>query len=292
MNVGPSADETFDEATNPRPQGNWDPRIRVVADFGTTKVLGGMGTYSQPPAMREILADEGPSLALERAAMVSVGVEQEVAPDTQIGVTLYTNAQENLIVGRDDLFRFDRTALVAGDHFIPFANTGIGRAYGCEIFGTLLTEERIVWVAVSLARALRRDLPDEAWHPADSDQPVNVTLIGSQAFGKWRIGLRGRYASGVAMTPVTGSVYALDLQTWYPLYGEPFSARAPAFWSIDLRMDREWWFDKWKLSFYTEVMNATNHTNVEIPLWSEDFSHLDPVTGLPILPVIGVKGSW
>jgi hypothetical protein len=175
---------------------------------------------------------------------------------------------------------------------MPFANTGIGRSYGCEIFGTMLTEERIVWVAVSLARALRRDLPDEEWHPADSDQPVNVTLIGSQAFGKWRVGLRGRYASGVAMTPVTGSVYALDLQTWYPLYGEPFSARAPAFWSIDLRLDREWWFDKWKLAFYTEVMNATNHTNVEIPLWSEDFSHLDPVTGLPILPVIGVKGSW
>lgn len=292
MNIGPSSSDTFDETSNPRPQGSWDPRIRVVADFGTTKLLGGMGTYSQPPAMRELLSREGAGLQLEHAAQISFGVEQEVAPDTRVGVTLYDHAQENLIVGRDDLFRFDRTALVSGDHFFPFVSTGIGRSYGAEVFGTMITDERILWLALSLSRAVRRDLPQEDWHPANSDQPINLTLIGSQRFGKWRIGVRTRYASGVAITPINGAVYAVDLQTWVPLYGEPYSERAPSFFSVDVRLDREWWFDKWKLEFYTEVQNATNHTNVEIPGWSEDYSRMQPVTGLPILPVLGVKGTW
>ncbi|MEQ1567139.1 MAG: TonB family protein [Myxococcota bacterium] len=290
MNLGaPSGDE---DTTDPRGQGVLDPRMRVVANLGTTKILGGIGLYSQPPAMRELLSPEGSALKLERAAQLSVGVEQGLGPDGKLGVTLYTNAQENLIVGRDDLFRFDRTSLVAGTHFIPFVSTGIGRSYGAELFGTYLTDERILWVALSLSRAVRRDLPSEDWHPASSDQPVNLTVIGSQALGKWRLGVRARYASGVAITPVAGAVYASDLQTWLPLYGEPFTDRAPAFFALDVRMDREWWFDRWKLSFYTEVQNATNHLNVEIPGWSEDYSQLQPVTGLPILPVLGVKASW
>ncbi|MEQ1502438.1 MAG: TonB-dependent receptor [Myxococcota bacterium] len=269
-----------------------DPRLRVVADLGTTTVLGGVGWFSQPPAMRELLADEGPSLGFERSRQVSLGVEQGIGPDAKVGVTVYYNTLWDLIVGRDDLFRFDRTALVPGDNFIPFTNAGVGEAYGVELHSTWTTETRILWASLSLARATRQDLPSEAVRPSDADQPVNLTLIGSQAVGRWRFGARFRYASGPAVTPIETAVYATDLQTWVPLYGEPYSDRVPAFYALDLRIDRDWRFRSWALSLYTEVQNATNHANVEIPSWSEDFSQLVPVTGLPVLPVIGVKATW
>lgn len=280
------------DATNALPDGVFDPRLRVVADLGTTRLTGGIGLFSQPAAMRELLAVEGPSLGLERSRQASVGAEQEIGPDAKIGLAVYQHTLWSLVIGRDDLFRFDRTALVPGDNFIPFVNTGIGRSYGVELHATWITPERILWLSLSLSRATRRDLPTEEWHPATADQPVNLNLIASQALGRWRVGGRARYASGPAITPVSGTVYVTDLQTWVPLYGEPWSERAPAFFALDLRVDREWRLRRWSLSTTLEVQNATNHRNVEIPSWNEDYSELEPVTGLPVLPVLGVKATW
>lgn len=280
------------DASNALADSVLDPRLQLVARFGTTRLLGGVGLFSQPAAMRELLAEEGPSLTLERARHASIGAEQDLGPDAKVGIAVYQHELWNLVIGRDDLFRFDRTALVPGDNFIPFVNTGVGRAYGVELHATWATEVRILWLSLSLSRAFRRDLPSEEWHPATGDQPVNLTLIASQALGKWRVGGRFRYASGPALTPVVGTIYATDIQTWLPMYGEPYSDRSPAFFALDLRIDREWWFRQWRMSLYTEVQNATNHRNVEIPGWNEDYSKLQPVTGLPILPVLGVKATW
>lgn len=281
-----------DLGNNPAMDVTLDERASLVATFDGTKLLAHAGTYSQPPASRELLGANGPSLTLERSTQVSVGIDQRLFGDAHLGVTLYHSWLRDLIVGRDDVFRFDRTTLVPGSRYIPFVNAGAGRTFGAEIFGRWETDARIVWLAVSLSRAFRRDLPEDEEHPALSDQPVNATLIVSQALGRWRVGGRLRYVTGPPTTPVLATVYSTDLQTWVPLYGEAYSERAPSFFSLDLRVDREWWYPKWKLAVYAEVQNATNHTNVEIPGWSEDFSEPRPVTGLPVLPVIGARAQW
>lgn len=269
-----------------------DPRLRLVCTFGQTTLLAGLGMYSQPPALREILSLEGPSLTFERSRHASIGASQKIGPDLTVKATVYHHTLNGLISGRDDLFRFDRTVLVPGDNFHPFVNAGTGTAYGFELHGVLNTEEHLAWLALTLSRATRRDLPDEPIRPADADQTVNLILIGSRVLGKWRLGGRARYTTGPVLTPVVGTIYATDLQTWVPVYGEPYSDRAPGYFALDLRVDREFWFRKWQLKFYTEVLNATNHKNVEIPSWNEDYSQLQPVTGLPILPVLGVQAKW
>lgn len=288
VDLGPDGDV----GNNPRIDWVLDRRFGAVGTFGGTKLLVNAGTYSQPPAARELLAVNGPSLTLEKSTQLSVGFDQRVLGDAHVGLTVYHSWLRDLIVGRDDVFRFDRTTLVPGSRYIPFVNAGVGRAFGAELFGSWVTDERIVWLALSLSRTFRTDLPEEEPHPAAYDQPVNATFILSQAFGKWRLGTRARYVTGPPLTPVVSTVYSTDLQTWLPIYGEPYSARAPSFFSLDIRVDREWWYNKWRLSFYTEVQNATNHRNVEVPGFSEDYSEDRSVTGLPILPVLGVKASW
>jgi TonB family protein len=289
VDLGPTS---VDDPNNPVMDWVVDARLRAVGTFGATRVLVNAGQYSQPPGLRELLSENGTSLTLERSTQVSAGVQQRVLGDASVGITVYHSSLDQLIVGRDDVFRFDRTTLVPGERYIPFLNAGTGRAYGAELFGNWITDERIVWLAVSLSRSLRRDLPDEEVAPSASDAPVNATFIVSQAFGKWRLGARTRYTSGAPLTPVTATVYSSDLQTWVPIYGDPYSARAPAFFSLDLRVDREWWFDKWRLASYLEVQNATNHRNVEIPGYSEDYTEEQSVTGLPILPVFGLRATW
>lgn len=269
-----------------------DPRARAVLDLGPTSFTATAGRYSQPPASRELLSVEGPTLGMEQAESVSAGVDQRLGPDAKLGVTAYAQRTHDLVVGREGIFRFDQTTLSPFDDFEPFANDGTGRSFGVEVFGALTTDERILWLAATISRSFVTDRPWLEEHPAESDQPVNLTLIGSQQFGHWRVGARTRYATGPSMTPVLGGVYATDLQAWLPIYGDPYSDRAPSFFAVDIRIDREWWFRSWKLAFYTEVQNATNHVNVEVPGWSEDFSELEPVTGLPIFPALGVKATW
>ena len=117
-------------------------------------------------------------------------------------------------------------------------------------------------------------------------------LIASEAIGKWRLGFRSRVVSGPPITPVDAAVYSVDEQAWLPQFGEPFSARAPPFFALDVRVDRAFVTRRSTIDLYAEIQNITNYKNVEIPDWSEDYSRLQPVYGLPTFPAIGVKVTW
>lgn len=50
--------------------------------------------------------------------------------------------------------------------------------------------------------------------------------------------------------------------------------------------------DTWTLSTYLSLVNATNRVNVEANQYSFDYSEQAGVRGIPILPILGLKGSW
>ncbi|MEZ4235805.1 MAG: TonB family protein [Myxococcota bacterium] len=241
-----------------------DPRLRARLDLGHTEVLGGVGLFSQPPAMRELLAREGPSLGFERSRQATLAVTQQLGVDAKVGVAVYHNQLTGLIVGRDELFRFDRTTLVDATHFDPFLNAGVGRALrhraaqhldhaAARAVGVGVAVARLPHRPAHRARAPRRRRPARQRHP--HRQP-GARPVAPPA--------RARYATGPALTPVAGAMYSTDLQQWLPICGDPYSDRAPAFFALDLRVDRTFRFRTWKLEMYTEVQNATNHRNVEI----------------------------
>jgi hypothetical protein len=65
----------------------------------------------------------------------------------------------------------------------------------------------------------------------------------------------------------------------------------PDFHQLDLRIEKEWDFEVWKLAAYLEARNAYNHKSVEGVSYNYDYSERKDVEGLPILPVIGVRGE-
>jgi hypothetical protein len=69
--------------------------------------------------------------------------------------------------------------------------------------------------------------------------------------------------------------------------------RLGAYARLDLRADKDWAFQKWKLTLYGEVLNVTNHYNGRFAYESG----IDPATGralvktlqgLPITPTAGL----
>jgi len=77
-----------------------------------------------------------------------------------------------------------------------------------------------------------------------------------------------------------------------PLYGAVNSLRLPAFAQLDVRIDKVWVFDNWSLDLYLDVQNVTSTRSVEGTSYSYNYAQKAQFEGLPIVPILGVKGTW
>ena len=149
------------------------------------------------------------------------------------------------------------------------------------------------WVAYTLSRAERRDEPGEDFRLFDFDQTHILTVVAS---GKlpWglELGIRFRYVTGNPETPVERAVFDADTGVYSPVYGAANTTRVPDFLQLDVRLDKEWLFDTWRLLTYIEIQNATNRMNPEGLRYNYDYSESDVVGGLPIIPGFGIKGVF
>jgi hypothetical protein len=58
-----------------------------------------------------------------------------------------------------------------------------------------------------------------------------------------------------------------------------------------VRIDKTWEFSAWKLTAYLDVRNVYNRKNPESQVYNFDYSKSSPISGLPILPILGVRGE-
>ena len=70
------------------------------------------------------------------------------------------------------------------------------------------------------------------------------------------------------------------------------SSDRPAFFRMDLRVQKIWprkWVD-WML--YLAVYNATNRANPFIATYNYDYSELIDIASLPIIPTLGIEAKY
>lgn len=61
---------------------------------------------------------------------------------------------------------------------------------------------------------------------------------------------------------------------------------------LDLRIDREWIFDGWRLSAYLDVSNVYNHLRATSYNYDFNYGQREAVTTFPIFPALGVRGGF
>ena len=83
-----------------------------------------------------------------------------------------------------------------------------------------------------------------------------------------------------------------DQQLYDPIYGATNAGRLPTFQQLDLRVDRVFLFDRWMLALYLDVQNVLDHTNQEGVIVDYRYRTQIVVPDIPILPTIGVRGSF
>lgn len=181
--------------------------------------------------------------------------------------------------------------LVISDTETTYSNHGEGRIHGIELQGKYNIDSWNWILAYTFSQSFRNS-PGEDEFPAEFDQTHNLNLISSYKKGNWVYGARLRYITGSPFTPITGSFYDANNDIYIPKRGEFFSERKGDFIQLDFRVDRKWIYDTYILSAYLDLQNLTSQKNEESLMYSYDYKESQKISGLPLIPSLGIKGEF
>jgi hypothetical protein len=198
---------------------------------------------------------------------------------------------------------------IFGDEALLSISTG--EAYGFELLGRVKEFRKINLVfSYTFVRSQFQDL-DSRNIPSSWDNKHLFNLTATKKFASnWDIGLKWRFVGGAPYTPYDyeKSSYkaAWDLLgQGYLDYSQFNSLRLSAFHQLDIRIDKQYFFNNWSLMLYADVQNVYNHQADQPPLLiretdSEGLPVTDPSNPLKyslkyientsgtVLPTIGI----
>jgi TonB family protein len=294
-------------------------RFDIVPGFPRTTIKGGAGLFTQPPQFNEVTPPLGdPTLVSNRATQYSLGVEQELTKQVEVSVEGFYKQLDSLV----------RTGLASTTDLRSYKNDGTGYVVGAETLLKYKADDRFFgWLAYTLSRSTRVDGPGATERLASFDQTHIMTILGSYKLG-WGLefGARFRLVSGNLVTPTVcnsaGGQYRLQINSaadgsppsygYVPVcdpkrinalfhapsgaytqipFGTTASERLPMFHQLDLRLDKRWQFKSWQLSAYIDVQNVYNNANTEGLQYNFNYTARQNISGLPILPSLGLRGE-
>jgi hypothetical protein len=275
-------------ALAPRASARWDVTRRLA--FTTA-----YGSYHQAPEPEELSAVFGtPDLALSRSTHITAGESLRVTESLTVDVVAFDKRMKDLVV---------RSRLPNPVQARSLTQNGEGHSYGLQL---LVRQELwkgfFGWASYAISKSERRFEGDAIWRAFDFDQPHVFSLVVSQEIAGWGFGARFRAASGNPRTPVIGSVYDARSDRFDPAFGSQNTLRVPAFWQLDLRVDRTFALGRpaltetgeagpalARLVVFADLQNVTSRSNAEEIIYSADFRRRGIITGLPFIAVLGAR---
>ncbi len=273
----------------------FDPRFAAFYELTPKLMLkASAGLYHQPPTPEKLTKKFGnPNLTEEASVQYAAGLEYKFLDRWDLDLQgYYKNLYAEATASNQLVTAAQQSAFGA----VPFRNTGRGYAYGAELLLRRAPSDGLFgWLAVSLGQAWRQAAPGEPYVQSALAQRYNITGVVSYKVAKWDMdfGVRMRLTDGNPYTTYVGHIYDVDSDN---MLGIPSlnrrSERRPPFFQMDVRVDKQWVFEKWILNAYLDLLNATYRQNREGESWNYDFTAYKPVTGLPIFPAFGIKGEF
>ena len=264
----------------------WLPNPRLSAAFRATRKLtltAGAGIYGQPPSVEDLSPVFGnPNLSGSTAVHMSGGGSYKLTGTMALEVIGFYKRLYDLAA---------RSGLQSPPEGQSLLQTGIGRTYG----GQMLLRQELAkgffgWLTYSLIRSERKDRDTSNWRLFDYDQTHVFAVLASYEISRgFQAGARFRYTTGAPRTEVTGAYFNSEDQRYEPIYGAQNAIRLPAFYSLDIRIEKSFVFRRLKFNAFADVQNITNRKNPEEIIYSANFSQRDYISGLPVLAIAGVR---
>jgi hypothetical protein len=268
----------------------FDPRVSAIYSITSQwRVKGGVGVFSQPPDPPQVIKGFGnPDLLYNKAIHYSFGFEHDFNDEYSFNIEGFYKRLYDRPVVPDSPTTLTQAAVEQP----PYVSDGIGRVKGLEIAARKQAKGRwFGFLSYTLMKSERKD-GDGPWRAFNYDQRHILSLAGNVLLGRgWETGGALRIVTGIPRTPVTGATQYLDTDFWQPTDGKLNSARAPTFNRLDVRVEKKWVFDSWRIALYLDVQNVYNRRNPEGVTYQYNFKRSAPIRGLPIIPVLGLRGE-
>ncbi len=269
-----------------------DPRF--VARYILKKTLtlkGYVGEFSQPPQPEAVDQRFGnPNIKNEHATHFGLGYEWRPDHLWSIDSEIYYERRRGLVVFTDKIIHNPDNTFT----YVNFENTGRRTSMGFEILiKREISARAFGWLSYTFSRSRQQHDPDDDYDPTAFDQPHVLNAVASYKPGKgFELGARFQLASGRPDTPVIGSTYNADTGSYEPVTGEARSVRTPTFRQLDVRVEKVWLYNTWSLGLYLDIINVANFKNVEGTQYDYRYRESAPITSFPILPTLGLRGTW
>lgn len=257
-----------------------EPRLGLEWDWDERTLLtAGWGRHNQMPTGQQISHKFGnPRLEHLRADHSVLGIAKKLDDDWSWKAETYYKKFSHLVIS---------------DTLLNYINGASGKAYGAEL---LIKKDGVSkltgWLAVSLSRSERQnDISGEAFR-FQYDQPLNTTLVTNYKLNAdWTMGAKWNYHSGTPYTPVTGATHDASGR-YIPAYAPVNSGTLPDYHRLDLRIERGYVFNTWKLNTYFELNNVYFRQNLSGYRYDATYTTKEPVYPLVIPFSFGVQGEF
>jgi hypothetical protein len=241
-------------------------------------VNANIGRYYQLPAFTTLgfkdisgeLINKKNGIVYIRADHLVAGADYMINNDTKFSVEGFYKKYSNYPFSVSDSVSISSK----GADFGSFGDEEVkslskGKAFGMEI---LLQSKNLLGMNVIVAYTLvRSDATDykydyipTAW---DNRHILNITALRSLK-RNWEIGLKWRFVGGPPYTPwdieKSTLASAWDAQgRAYLDYSRFNKLRLHPFHQLDVRVDKEYFFNHWSLRFYLDIQNVYNYKSDE-----------------------------
>jgi len=226
----------------------------------STRVQLGWGQYLQYPEVSVLTSILGNRhLPPNRSNQTIGAIEQRIGLRTRLRAEWYDRADRDLILQPLAIPRM----LAPGKYFTPPLNPGYtaslrGYSRGGQFFLQRSSANGFTgWVSYAYGRTNYHDAVVGNWFPSDYDQRHTINAYGGYRL-KPTVNMSLRWSYGSAF-PIPG--YLSVINGVYFLSASRNQLRLPSYERTDLRINKVWTRDKWKLTLYGEVVNLTNRTN-------------------------------
>lgn len=146
----------------------------------------------------------------------------------------------------------------------PLTSTAVGRAYGLELMGRARDIEGLNMVFSYTFVRSEFEGTDGQYIPTAWDNRHLISVTATKSIGKsWNAGFRWRYVGGAPFTPFDTDKSSY-IDAWkvsgqgYLDYSRFNTERLKGFHQLDLRIDKQFYFDRWSLMLYVDVQNVYN----------------------------------
>ncbi len=251
---------------------------RVSASYNLTDIVtlnAGVGRYYQQAAYTTLgyRNTNGDLANLEDAKFIgldqyNLGVEHRYNEHILLSIEgFYKNYFQypiDLITGASLANQGAAYSSVFGASDVAF--NGKGKASGFEVLNRWNYDSFSILASYTFVRSLFTDVQGD-YIPSSWDSKHIFTITGSKNLKKdWRVGFKWRFVGGLPYTPYD-LIISSNVQAWDAI-GQPYldytqlnAERFGAFHQLDIRIDKNFYFNKWTLMLYLDLQNAYNAKN-------------------------------